>query len=157
MKAIEAYYRIMGALMVDRYVPIRYEDEFLTAHIEGEGFEVEVENYGIIYGYSYNQRDADDYDTETGDAEVYVNCRVEFDGDVIGISTFGVSDNYEGDMLDEFKVCIDEDAKELFKTIEHAFDKAIGFLEDYESEYHAEHDFDIDEDAEYENWRDQRD
>jgi len=161
MKAIEAYYRIIGALHAGRYVPIAYkrrwkEDIFCTAYLDDDGFSVSLECYPITYSYSYNERDADDYDEEVGEEEAYVNCYIRFDGDEsLILSIFGISDHYE-DEIDEYMVPFDGDSKELFDAIQEAMDHALGFLEEYESEHHAEHDFDIDEDAAYESWRDQQ-
>ena len=161
MKAIEAYYRIIGALHADRYVPVAYRmrwngDIFCTAYLDDEGFSVALENHPIVYCYAYNMRDADDYDTEDGVEEAFISCNVRFDGDEsLVLTTYGTSDNYD-DEIEVFKVPFDGDPKELFNAIQNAMDFAIDYLEQYESEYHGEHDFDIDEDAAYEAWRDQQ-
>ena len=163
MKAVEAYYRIVGGLMVDRYIPIGIKrgrkKEFFTAYrgssFDGwDGFSISLENYPISYGYAYNQRDADDYDECDGEDEAYIECYVRLDDDdddLIRIQTYGTSSHYD-DGIDDYTVRIDEDAKELFKAIDHAVICAIEHLEEYESEYHAEHDYE-----DYEDWRNEMD
>ena len=162
MKAVEAYYRIIGALMVDRYVPIRirrFRGDFFSASRgsmtfdDWDGFSIYLEDYPIEYCYAYNQRDADDYDECNGDDEAFIECHVYLDHDdveykdIIRIKTYGTSDHYD-DEIDSYVVKIDDDAKELFDAIDHATVCAIEYLEEYESEYHADHDWE-----DYEDWR----
>lgn len=140
MKAIEAYYRILGGVYADRYVPIRYENEFITPYIENDELILSLEEYNIDTSYSI-QKDVDEFDDYESDQDVLISCFITFNGEYIRLETAGFSDHYEGD-IDSFKVALDEDAVELFKAIKYAFDDAVGFLEDYETEYNAENDDD---------------
>lgn len=140
MKAIEAYYRILGGVYADRYVPIGYENEFITPYIEGDDLILSLENYNIDTSYSI-QKDVDEFDDYESDQDVLISCFITFNGEFIRLETSGWSDHYEGD-IDSFKVALDEDYTELFKAIKYALDDAVRFLEDYESDYNAENDDD---------------